>query len=123
VRYHRKSLPKPTHPEWAEASLAMRAKIEGLAGILRVADGLDRRHLGIVNSLTVELIENDAHVSVEATQDVAPEIAGARFKAELLERSFGVTLWFETPPPVPFDPASFDNEASTPETSAATLSK
>ena len=121
VRYHRKSLPKPTHPEWAEASVAMRAKIEGLAGLLRVADGLDRRHLGIVTSVTVELIENDAHLTVEATQDVAPEIAGARFKAELLERSFGVTLWFETPPPLPFDPASFDNESSTPEVSAATL--
>jgi len=122
VRYHRKSPPKPTHPEWAEASVGMRAKIEALAGILRVADGLDRRHLGIVTSLRVDVIDDDVHVLLESTQDIAPEIEAARFKAELLERAFGVTLWFETPPRRAFEPTSFDDEPSTPEAESASIS-
>jgi exopolyphosphatase/guanosine-5'-triphosphate,3'-diphosphate pyrophosphatase len=118
VRYHRKSLPKPTHPEWAAATPAMRAKIEGLAGILRVADALDRRKLGLVTSLSVVCVDRDVHVSLAATQDIAPEIEAARFKAELLERTFGVTLWFESGPSQPIEYAAFDSEPSTPESAA-----
>jgi exopolyphosphatase/guanosine-5'-triphosphate,3'-diphosphate pyrophosphatase len=119
VRYHRKSLPKPTHPEWADASLAMREKIEGLAGILRVADALDRRHFDLVSSLTVEWVEHDEHVLLAATQDVAPEVEAARFKAELLERALGVTLWFEATVVRPFEAAAFDSEPSIPEADPA----
>jgi exopolyphosphatase/guanosine-5'-triphosphate,3'-diphosphate pyrophosphatase len=119
VRYHRKSLPKLTHPEWADASPSMRAKIEGLAGMLRVADALDRRHFGLVSSLAVERVERDVYVSLTATQDVGPEIEAARFKAELLERAFGMTLWFEMGTPPPFAGASYDSEPSTPENDPA----
>ena len=31
VRYHRKSAPKPTHPDWLAADLPTRHRIEGLA--------------------------------------------------------------------------------------------
>jgi exopolyphosphatase/guanosine-5'-triphosphate,3'-diphosphate pyrophosphatase len=43
VRYHRKSLPKTTHVEYASATPAERERIAKLAAILRIADGLDRR--------------------------------------------------------------------------------
>ena len=98
VRYHRKSLPKPLHPEWADASAAMRARIEGLGAILRLADGLDRRHLGVVNSLSVRIVSGVVTVVLDALQDVTPEIGAARFKSDLFERVFAMPLAFEVVP-------------------------
>jgi exopolyphosphatase/guanosine-5'-triphosphate,3'-diphosphate pyrophosphatase len=122
VRYHRKSLPKPTHPEWADASPDTRTKIEGLAGILRIADGLDRRRLGIVSGLTVELGEGRIRIVVEAVQDVATEIEGALFKAELFERAFAASLEIEAVLSPSYDASSFDSEPSAAEIDAASLS-
>ncbi|GAC1396870.1 MAG: Ppx/GppA phosphatase family protein [Vulcanimicrobiaceae bacterium] len=96
VRYHRKSLPKPTHVEWAEASATQRAKIEGLGGILRVADGLDRRRLSLVSGLSVAVSATTVSVSVDALQDVSPELDGARFKSDLLERAFARSVDFSS---------------------------
>ncbi|MBD5657595.1 MAG: hypothetical protein IAI50_20805, partial [Candidatus Eremiobacteraeota bacterium] len=95
VRYHRKAMPKATHPEWAVASPAVRAKIEGLAGMLRVADGLDRRRLAVVSSIEASTTAAGVHLSLGAFQDITPEMEGARFKADLFERAFGTTLTLE----------------------------
>ena len=95
VRYHRKSPPKPTHPEWIAATPAMRVKIEGLAALLRIADGLDRRHLGVVGKITVRKQPGALVVEVDALQDVADEMAAAAFKSELFERVFGLAVTFE----------------------------
>jgi len=122
VRYHRKSLPKPTHPEWATASPELRARIEGLAGILRVADGLDRRHLGVVTSLSIEPSESGIRLVALATQDVTPELDAARFKAELFERAFATRLEVVASPDPSYDASSFDNERSAAEIDAASLS-
>ena len=89
VRYHRKSLPKPAHAEVAAATAAGLAKIEGLAAILRVADGLDRRHLGVVAGLDVRAGDHEFVLVLDALQDVAPEIEAAHFKSDLFERVFG----------------------------------
>jgi exopolyphosphatase/guanosine-5'-triphosphate,3'-diphosphate pyrophosphatase len=122
VRYHRKSLPKLTHPEWAAASPELRAKIEGLAGILRVADGLDRRHLGVVSSLAIEQYDGVVRLVLEATQDVTPEADGARFKAELFERAFATKLEIVAPLHPAYAVESFDNEPSAVEIDAASFS-
>ena len=95
VRYHRKALPKSTHPEWEGAAPAARAKIEGLGALLRLADGLDRRHLGLVASLRVRTATDVVTLSLEAGQDVAPEIEAARFKSDLFRRAFARELAFE----------------------------
>ncbi|MBC5801960.1 MAG: Ppx/GppA family phosphatase [Candidatus Eremiobacteraeota bacterium] len=95
VRYHRKSLPKPTHVEWANASPLARTKIEGLAAMLRVADGLDRRHIGAVESLDVRVEAAEIIVRIQAFGEAEPEIEGARYKAEMFERAFGRRLRFE----------------------------
>jgi exopolyphosphatase/guanosine-5'-triphosphate,3'-diphosphate pyrophosphatase len=122
VRYHRKSLPKPTHPEWADASPATRAKIEGLGGILRLADGLDRRHLGVVSALRVAVNGVHIAVTVEASQDITSETGGARFKSDLFERAFGVTLSFEAVRLPGYESAFGESEPSAAEIDAASLS-
>jgi exopolyphosphatase/guanosine-5'-triphosphate,3'-diphosphate pyrophosphatase len=44
ARYHRKSAPSPKHPEFAGLRPADQAAVRAMAGILRVAIGLDRTH-------------------------------------------------------------------------------
>lgn len=121
VRYHRKSLPKSTHPEWVAASPAMRRKIEALGGILRVADGLDRRHLAVVSGLRVSVTPGVVHLILEALQDVSPEIEGARFKAELFERAFASTLTLQAVRAAGYASSFGDSEPSAAEIEAASL--
>ncbi len=53
ARYHRKSHPSDKHPELEPMSPVDRQLVRTLAGLLRIAIGLDRRHTGRVTSLTV----------------------------------------------------------------------
>jgi exopolyphosphatase/guanosine-5'-triphosphate,3'-diphosphate pyrophosphatase len=119
VRYHRKSLPKPTHAEWIAASPALREKISGLAGILRIADGLDRRRLGVVTSIGAELAPGRVRLVLEASQGVVPEIEGALFKAELFERAFNVALGIEAAPRAFYESSFGESEPSADEIDAA----
>jgi exopolyphosphatase/guanosine-5'-triphosphate,3'-diphosphate pyrophosphatase len=122
VRYHRKSLPKATHPEWTSAPPALRAKIAGLAGILRVADGLDRRHLGVVTAVEAAVTAGGIHLTLGTLQDVSPEIEGALFKADLLERAFETTLSIEAVQRPAYGSGFGEAESSAAEIDAASLS-
>ncbi len=53
ARYHRKSAPKPSHAEFAALRPEDQHVVRVLAGILRVAIGLDRSHEGRVAGLQV----------------------------------------------------------------------
>ena len=44
ARYHRKAPPSPLHHEFAQLSLADRHRVRLLAGLLRIADALDKEH-------------------------------------------------------------------------------
>ena len=48
ARYHRKSEPKQSHEAFAALSASDQRLVRSLAGVLRVAIGLDRRHDGRV---------------------------------------------------------------------------
>ncbi|MCK7497851.1 MAG: HD domain-containing protein [Comamonadaceae bacterium] len=52
ARYHRKALPKPRHENFAHLALADQQLVGKLGGILRLADGLDRRRSRGVETLT-----------------------------------------------------------------------
>jgi hypothetical protein len=60
-------------------------------------------------------------VRVEASQDISSELGGARFKSDLLERAFGVTLGFEGVRRTSYDSPFTDNEPSISEIDAASL--
>jgi exopolyphosphatase/guanosine-5'-triphosphate,3'-diphosphate pyrophosphatase len=51
ARYHRKSPPDPSHPNFRELDKDGRGKVRALSAILRIADALDREHLGKVDSV------------------------------------------------------------------------
>lgn len=76
-RYHRKGGPRKKHPAFAALPAADQAVVRRLAAILRVADGLDRGHTAVVESVTCELAPD------RLTIRVAPRLAGADFSLEL----------------------------------------
>jgi exopolyphosphatase/guanosine-5'-triphosphate,3'-diphosphate pyrophosphatase len=111
VRYHRKALPKPTHPEWVSASAAVQRRILGLGAFLRIADGLDRRHLGVLAAVKARVEPGLVRLRLETQQDVIPEVEAAMFKADMFERAFGLEVAFEVEPRGSYE-ASFDEEPS-----------
>lgn len=90
VRYYRKAMPKLGHPEFASLSSTDRRRVELLASMLRIADGLDCRALGGVMEVGVRR-ERDRIVFVaQAEGDVADEVAATMTNADLFERTFGI---------------------------------
>jgi exopolyphosphatase/guanosine-5'-triphosphate,3'-diphosphate pyrophosphatase len=120
VRYHRKALPKPTHEEWASADSVLRRRIAGLAGILRLADGLDTRRLGLVSNVEVIRTPWAVELSVYAQQDTSAEMAGARFKSDLFTRAFGVDVDVTAAPQI--YPVFDEAEASAAASDATSIS-
>jgi exopolyphosphatase/guanosine-5'-triphosphate,3'-diphosphate pyrophosphatase len=88
ARYHRKSEPKASHPEYAALDARNQALVRALAGILRVAIGLDRSHRGHVAGVHVELRGKRVVVIVEAEPgaDIGLELHAANERKSLLEQ-------------------------------------
>ncbi len=100
ARYHRKSRPKTKHPEFAALSPEDRRLVEILAGMLRIAIGLDRRHAGSVRS--VRAITGDGSLLIEPVGsdpdlDLDLEIYAARERSELLGEALGVDVTIGNP--------------------------
>jgi exopolyphosphatase / guanosine-5'-triphosphate,3'-diphosphate pyrophosphatase len=101
ARYYRKAMPKPSHPEYMALDEFSRRRVDVLAAILRVADGLDTRALGVVMDAGVRRDGARLIVVAQAEADVSGELAAAMFKSDLLERTFGVRVGFESVAPEP----------------------
>jgi exopolyphosphatase/guanosine-5'-triphosphate,3'-diphosphate pyrophosphatase len=99
ARYHRKSQPSDKHPEFAALSKSDKKLVRLLAGLLRIAIGLDRRHAAVVRS--VRVLFDDAVIRVEplggADADVALEVYAARERSGLLASALGVTVEISSP--------------------------
>jgi exopolyphosphatase/guanosine-5'-triphosphate,3'-diphosphate pyrophosphatase len=69
ARYHRKSAPKASHPEWASLDAADRELVRTLAGLLRVAIGLDRSHTARIDHLRAEIDDRRLRIEVVPVAD------------------------------------------------------
>lgn len=85
ARYHRKSPPDPSHPNFRDLDKDARTKVRGLAAILRIADALDREHLGKVQSLKAEIDPKARRLNLVVTGDEHRELEEwtVRHKSEL----------------------------------------
>jgi exopolyphosphatase/guanosine-5'-triphosphate,3'-diphosphate pyrophosphatase len=86
-RYHRKSGPKKSHPEYAALPREDRQIVRRLSALLRVADGLDRGHTAIVESLSAELRSDRVEITVVprfAAADLSLECWGGTRKSDVL---------------------------------------
>lgn len=96
ARYHRKSNPSPKHLEFSLLTAPDQARVRILAGLLRVAIGLDRTYRRSV--MTVSTTATKDHVVIELTTrpgaDLELELFTGRERAgllaEVLERSIHI---------------------------------
>lgn len=88
ARYHRQALPKDTHKFYQGLSMEDKSIVQRLASLLRMADGLDRRHISSVKDLTCSVFEKKVMVRLEP-EDVPPldKLTGKK-KADLFEILF-----------------------------------
>jgi exopolyphosphatase / guanosine-5'-triphosphate,3'-diphosphate pyrophosphatase len=88
ARYHRKSLPKPSHE--AFEALQGRAKriVRVGAALLRIADGLDRSHASVVSEVTAKVGKDGVELVIKGKGDTELEAWGARRKSDFFEQVF-----------------------------------
>ncbi len=96
ARYHRKSPPDPSHPNFRDLAKDARGKVRSLAAILRIADGLDREHLGKVKGVRARVDANKGKLLlvVEGDEDRELEEWTVRAKSELLRDVFDLDVAF-----------------------------
>ena len=95
ARYHRKSLPKKKHEQFMRLSDGDRTLVARLGGILRLADGLDRRRIGVVQAIDCQAGLKSFTVGLYGGDDLSVELFGARIKGDLFEEAFGLKLVLE----------------------------
>jgi len=84
ARYHRKALPADNHAHFAALDPADKRKVCILAGILRIADGLDRTHCDVVEKIDCELRDDELTLYCQTHQPADAELAAAMKKGDLL---------------------------------------
>jgi exopolyphosphatase/guanosine-5'-triphosphate,3'-diphosphate pyrophosphatase len=98
ARYHRKKTPREKHASFGGLVPRDRERVRKLAALLRIADGLDRRHCDAVRGVQVVLQNSHALVRADGMDDLAIEQAVLPKKGDLFEEVYGLRLRLE---PVP----------------------
>lgn len=94
ARYHRKSPPDPAHPNFRDLDKDARARVRSLAAILRIADALDREHLGKVKSVKADVDASKRRLTLHVTGQGDRELEEwtVRAKSELLRDVFDLEV-------------------------------
>ena len=96
ARYHRKGGPKDSDEGYRSLSGANRRVVRALSAILRVSDGLDRTHYGVVRDLEVTRRAERLIIHLRTQGDDAQlEISEARSRSGLLGRVLGCEVDFK----------------------------
>ena len=88
ARYHRKSLPRADHKYYRHLGATDRRRVAVLAGLLRVADGLDRTHCSVVQTVQCRVSKREIAIRCQVQGAADIEFMAARKKADLLEGVF-----------------------------------
>ncbi|MBI4422021.1 MAG: Ppx/GppA family phosphatase [Gemmatimonadetes bacterium] len=92
ARYHRRAFPRKKHANLAHLEKDDRRLIARLAGILRVADGLDRAHSRLVTGIRAEDTGQRVRLVLEAPSLPQVEMWDAERKADLFLKTFDTEL-------------------------------
>ncbi len=91
-RFHRRGYPRVDYPPFGQLTEEWRAKVVKLAGILRLADALDRSHEAVVDSIRMDLLGDRMTIRLSTQGDFELESFGLRRKRSLFEQTFGVKV-------------------------------
>ena len=105
--YHRKSMPKKRHENLNGLSREERRIVSVLAAILRVAEGIDRSHLGLVKEIRLDLLSSPQRfvLTLQSEADCQLEVWGVQNSRDLFEYVFGAPLTVEVELPPALRPA------------------
>jgi exopolyphosphatase/guanosine-5'-triphosphate,3'-diphosphate pyrophosphatase len=95
ARYHRGNIPRKNQQNFGVLDRELRGRIKRLAAILRVADGLDRGHIGAVERVKCRWIERALRITPVPTstaRSLRLELWGASRKSDLLAKVAGVPV-------------------------------
>lgn len=94
ARYHRKGLPRSTHPEFSALTKADQRLVSCCAGLLRVAIGLDRTHSARVTGVEVEVGARELRVRAIAKPGSDPglEVFSAAQRTDMLSAALDRTV-------------------------------
>jgi exopolyphosphatase/guanosine-5'-triphosphate,3'-diphosphate pyrophosphatase len=92
ARYHRKAAPNLSHKSFARLSRKAQKIVRVGAALLRIADGLDRSHSGVITGLSSRLTRKRVQITLKARGDAELELWGARRKRSLFAKVFGRSL-------------------------------
>jgi len=95
ARYHRKKMPREKHASFGSLAPRDRERVRKLAALLRIADGLDRRHCDAVRRVQVVLQNSHALVRAEGMDGLEIEQAVLPKKIDLFEEVYGLRLRLE----------------------------
>jgi putative phosphoesterase len=88
ARYHRRAAPNERHKYFHRLSREDQHRVRVLAGLLRVADGLDATHTNVIRHVSCEVSSREIRLACEAAGPADEEIAAVAEKADLLESVF-----------------------------------
>lgn len=98
ARYHRKSHPKKKHENFQKLPDDIKEIVKKLAGILRIAEGIDRRQIQAVKDIEVSSQNNSVTIKlIPANNQEIPDVElwGAERRKLLFEEVTGVNVKFE----------------------------
>lgn len=87
ARYHRRAVPREGHEGFRDLGRPQRRTVEVLSALLRIADGLDRTHFGLVQGVTVN-VGQPVRIEVQRVGDCELELWAAQGRSDLFERVF-----------------------------------
>ena len=91
VRYHGRTLPRESHPEYSALSADEKVAVLKLAAILRVADALDLKDSVEVPALKLSIRGRMLHLILDCSEPAARKYA-IKTKGDLFEQVFGLEL-------------------------------
>ncbi len=88
VKYHRKKLTKKKFAKLSASQTAAAKTVSILSAILRIADGLDRTHFAVVESLNCRISAKKVSLEIYTGKDAEIELWQALDRADLFEKIF-----------------------------------
>lgn len=100
ARYHRRSRPKPSHPDYITLPRERRMIVNKLAALLRIADALDISRTQSINDFESRIDNNGLIISVKTTADLTLERRSLAEKADMLQDIYGLDVRLEETGPL-----------------------
>jgi len=92
ARYHRKAMPEPGHPYYGEMKDSDQYQVRLLAGMVRLADGLDRGHVNAISGLAVKINAGRITIRCDKRGSALEELHYGKAKADMLEEVLGCAV-------------------------------